>query len=78
MAYHISSKDTAPPVPKASESRETIEDYERRISVLQWMNSLSDEKTFRLELLQSNERIADAMREGFDNLIKKLEEITGK
>lgn len=74
MVMHIGSQPTPPIKPKqdTEELENKLDEAERRILTLTWMNNLSDEKTFRLELLQAIER----MTESINNLTTKVVEIT--
>ena len=70
MVMHIGSQKQTPEIqPKNNELEDKLDDAEKRIMALTWMNSLADDKTFRLELLQSIERMNETFKEGFNRLI---------
>ena len=70
MVMHIGSQKQTPEIqPKNNELEDKLDEAEKRIMALTWMNSLADDKTFRLELLQSMERINETFKEGFNKLI---------
>jgi hypothetical protein len=70
MVMHIGSQKQTPEIqPKNNELEDKLDEAEKRIMALTWMNSLADDKTFRLELLQSIERMNETFKEGFNKLI---------